>query len=321
MFTWILRFHFAFLLLIFGELVGWQEASTYNLQDWTLVFLIYLATASLLLDLIARWHINDIKTLLMIAGLFGLIEGMLISLAPREADNIGVGLIFRPMGLEVLMFLLAFWSFRQIHSGEATGFFAFLLMALVGTAWGIWVRWFPQLEFEHIPSPELDESLPYVVGMLFLAGFIPVLLKLRPMQSENWELNVYEFASAFGILGVTLLLRLNDGYIPLLALAIVVLVVVFICGMLYFTRNDRQNSLLDGVTPPKRTFVLGWLIILFPFAALAWLSYEISDVNETPFQADALFTLITAFGVLWLPIVSTWLGYIGMVDLFREGYA
>lgn len=317
MMTWLYRLHFAFVLLMGGELIGWQEASTYQLQDWGLVFLIYLAIGALLLDLIQRWNLNDVKSLLLLAGIFGLTEGLLISLAPREADNIGVGLIFRPMGLQVLMFLLAFWLFRLIHSGEATGFFDFLLMALVGAAWGIWVRWFPELEFEHIPSPELGASLPYVVFALFVAGIMPIFF--RP-QIRSWELSFYELAAVLVILGVTLILRLNDGYIPVLALAIAALVIGFIVAMLYFTRDSRQNSLLTSITPPKRPFIIGWLILLFPFAALAWLLYEISDVSQTPVQADILFTGITLFGVLWLPLVSTWLGYLNLVDVFRESY-
>ncbi|MBZ0307022.1 MAG: hypothetical protein K8I82_13210, partial [Anaerolineae bacterium] len=190
MFNWVIRLYFAFVLLICGELIGWQQASTYGLQEWVLVFLIYVTSAALLLDVISRWHVDNFLTLLLAAGIFGLIEGTLVSLAARDADTVGIGLVFRPMGLEVLMFLLAFWMFRLLLSGRQAGAREFLLMAGVGAIWGVWVRWFPELEYDR-SSPALSESLPFLLAALLLAGFIPLAFRFRPV---NWQLSVYELA-------------------------------------------------------------------------------------------------------------------------------
>lgn len=317
MFNWIIRLHFAFVLLICGELIGWQQASTYRIQDWVLVFLIYMAAGSLLLDIISRWKVDSFPTLLLTAGLFGLIEGTLITLAARDSDNAGVGIVFRPMGLEVLMFLLAFWMFRLALSGRQVGTREFIVLAVVGAGWGIWVRWFPELEYNR-SSPTLEGSLPFVLMGLFLAGVIPVGFSLfKSPGVPRWQLSVYELAGVLGVLVTALIFRAE--YLDTLTLTMTAGILIFILFTLYFTRSSREKSLLDE--PVEKPQWLGWLILLFPFAALAWLGYDLSDAGETPLQADILFGAVTLFGALWLPILYLWLGYTNMAQIFRESYS
>lgn len=311
MFNWMIRLYFAFVLLICGELIGWQQASTYRIQEWVLVFLIYAAAAALLLDVISRWHVDNVFMLLLVAGIFGLIEGTLVSLAARDADNAGVGLIFRPMGLEVLMFLLAFWMLRLLLSGRPAGAREFILMAGVGAAWGLWVRWFPELEYDR-SSPTLSESLPFLLAALLLAGLMPLSFRFKPV---NWQLSVYELAASIGVLVVVLIFRLE--YLDMLTLSMTAVVLIFMVFTLYFTRASREKSFLDA--PLQHPHWISWLILLFPLTALAWLSYDLFESQQTP--ADILFGAITLFGALWLPMLYSWLGYTTIAQIFRESYS
>ncbi|HLA42877.1 MAG TPA: hypothetical protein VJZ27_05550, partial [Aggregatilineales bacterium] len=121
---WTARLLFALLLLIAGEVIAWQDAAGYDIPDWLAVAVIYVALGAIILDLMVRFHASDTASVILIAGVFGLAHGTLISLATVQNDNLAIDLAFRALGLEVWMFLLAFLAFRQLAGGKNAGLYA-----------------------------------------------------------------------------------------------------------------------------------------------------------------------------------------------------
>lgn len=315
------RLHFAILLLTFGELVAWQDASQHGILDWLAIALLYVAMSAILLDVMVRWRANDWRSLLLVAGLFGAMRAAMMSVLVLDADTFAVDLVFLPFGVEALMFVLAFLSFRLLLRGDTTGIWAFGIAAALGLFWGVWTRWGTTLDTVNVIAPDWSESLPYVVIMLLLGGIFPLLL--RPsmrMEAEDWKLTPYGWGLAGVIVWGALILRASQGHIDAGSLIAVLLVSVALGFILAFTTSLRRDDALSSITPPHVPLILGWLVLLIPFAVLAWVGYNLSDGQDTPIYAEGLFRAILGFGLLWLPIVSTWEGTRLLIRLTREGY-
>jgi len=309
--TWAARLHFSLLLLVFGELVAWQDATRYSALDWAAVALIYVALGAILLDLIHRFHAHELKSLLLVGGIFGLVQGTLISLAAVGREDWLVNLLLRALGAEVLMFLLAYTLFWR--GGKSLGYGGWLGALVLGLGWGVWTRWFPQLESVNVATPSWDESLPYVVIMLALGVLFPLFL--RPAHEIEARLTPYEGAAAGGVLVVALILRGNGGYLPTFNLGVVALLLLMCGVLLAFSRILRQAQPFTPHPP-----LLAWLLLLVPFALAAWVAYNLSDTASEPWGAALVFRGLLLFGGGWLPLVSTWIGMAIFVRLTREGY-
>jgi hypothetical protein len=312
---WRTRLHLAFLLFVFGELIGWQQHD--SPVDWLLIAIAYIAFGFLFGDLLERWQVADIRTLFLTGGIFGILHGILISQTAVQGDNVAVDILFRPMGLAVLMFVLAIGAFRLINSGERISIPAFIIMAVVGLLWGIWVQWFPELEFDKNPGL-LETLLPTLIG-LAAVGVLPLAFEDAKMQPTDWRLSPYEAAGV----GITLLLVLMvriPAEVTMLNLSVAIVILLFLVFTLHFTTENRNRSLMDAVTPPNKPYIPGWMVLLIPFAAMAWIGFEQSAADEAPAIADLLFGGLTLFGALWLPVMLTWLGFITFQQLTRESY-
>ena len=76
---WGTRLSFGALLLIFSEWIVWQTPTDFGPVEWAALAVIYLALAAIMLDLIARLNVNDVFGLLLVAGLYGLAVGWLVT--------------------------------------------------------------------------------------------------------------------------------------------------------------------------------------------------------------------------------------------------
>jgi hypothetical protein len=319
---WIPRLHFGLLLLIFGELVAWQQASTFSLLDWLALAVIYLALALACLDFMMRFRAADIRSVFLVAGLYAATRAALLSVIHLDSlERFAIDLVFLPMGLQTLMFLLAFASFRLLSTGESTGPSAFGIALVVGFGWGTWTRWSPALESINVIAPTWDASLPYVVIALVVGGIVPLVLHPRlDMQPIDWLMTPYEWAFAGLTLFVTLVLRLSQGHIDILAVGIITLLMLGLLFMLNYSTTLRRTLPFAKMTPPQSPLILGWLLILAPFALAAWAGYNLSDGEAVPWQAVTLFRALLLFGVAWLPVISIWWGANMLTQMTREGY-
>jgi len=319
--AWAARLHFAALLFTFGELVAWQEASEYGVLDWIAILIFYIALSAITLDLLGRYQTINWQSILLVGGIFGLLRSALVTTLEFDISIFAVDLVFLPMGVETLMFVFALMSYQFLASGKPSPLWGFLLSAVVGLAWGIWARWGVTLNSVNITAPDWSESLPYVVILLVLSGIFQLSVRapLR-MNLDDWRLTPYGGLVSGGVLSAAIVIRASQGHIDTFSVGLIVIVVALMGFMLRITQSLRQGEFFESLTPPKEPAILSWLQLMIPFALFAWAGYNISGGDDIPFYADILFQGLLLFGLLWLPVVSTWLGAQLVVQLTREGY-
>lgn len=316
---WGTRFSFAVVLAGFSELIVWQTPTTFSALEWIGLAAVYLALAAVILDLMTRFHVNDIFSLLLIAGVYGLVDATLISRITTQ--DLPISLIVRPLSAQPLAFLAALAAFQILASGRATGPLDFVVALGIGLVWGVWVRWFPVVSDQPVPGVEIGTAL--IVLAVWLLACLVVRRALPPAdiyQPDDWLLTPLEWLVSGGALGIALAVGVARDAIPQDDLGIVVGLLTFLITMLYATRVLRRGaSYLGTITPPRRPNPAAWLILVVPFLVAGWIGYRLPGSGDSSVQSDILFGALTGFGLLWPPAVSTLIGVKAFIQLSREG--
>ncbi len=321
--VWRARLGFGALLLVASELVVWQTPTEHGALRWLALAAIYVALAAVALDLVARLRVHEVFSLLLLAGLYGLVNGTLVS--HITGRDLPLSLVVRPLAAQPLAFLLALAAFQVLQSGRATGPLDSGMALVVGLAWGVWVRWFPVISDDPIPAVTLSEALPVLVvalaGLLvahyglFFAGGPPHIT-----QRAGWLLTPLEWIAA----GLVVLIALGAGLagddISGAALAVTAMLGSYLVMTLVITRATRRDdSLLATVTPPRPPNPVSWLALAVPLVVAGWIGYRLPGSGDSSAQSDLLIAALTAFGVAWLPAVSIVTGVRSFIELSREG--
>ncbi|MBN1202051.1 MAG: hypothetical protein JXJ20_09365 [Anaerolineae bacterium] len=315
---WGARLSFGALLLVFSEWVVWQTPTEYDLLEWGALAAIYLALAAVMLDLIARFNASDIFSLLLVAGIYGLINATLISHITTR--DLPLSLIMRPLSAQPLAFLGALAAFQVLASGRATGPFDFVIALGVGLVWGVWVRWFPVTSEESIPTVDIGPALlALLIGLLACALIRYLVPRAAIYRREDWQLLPAEWWIVGGVLAFTAVIGNYQGYITNAGLALAGLLAGFMVITLYTTLPMRRDAFyLASVTPPRRPNPAAWLILIIPFLLAGWIGYSLPGSGDQSPQSDLLFGALMGFGIVWLPAVSTVIGVRAFIQLARE---
>jgi hypothetical protein len=315
---WGTRLSFAVLLLVFSEWVVWQTPTEFNLLEWGGIAAIYLALAAISLDLLERFQVNEALSLMVLAGLYGVVNGMLISHVITR--DLPFSLVIRPLAAQPLAFIGALAAFQILASGRASGPVDFGVALIVGLVWGIWVRWFPLKSNESIPAVEIGPALIALAVGLAACGVIRLLLPPSDIyRREDWRLTRVEWGLMGAILWTALVIGYAQKGITGTGLGIVVALGGFMVVLLVATmRLRRKTSLVDRFTPPRRPNFAAWAILIVPFLAAGWVGYHLPGSGRSSIQGDLLFGALTAFGVIWPPGVATLIGVRVFVQLARE---
>jgi hypothetical protein len=316
---WRARIAFAAVLLVFSEWIVWQTPLDFNVGEWLAWGAVYLALAGLVLDLIARFKVNDVFSLLLVAGIYGLLNATLISHITTR--DLPLSLIVRPLGAQPLALMGALAAYQVLGSGRATGPLDFLVAALAGLAWGVWTRWFPVVSDETLPEVARGDALA-ALGIALVALLVIVLL-LHPSPQRkrvDWMLTPIEWAVVVIVLGAALLAGLEGDAYSGLGLGIVVSLLGFLLMVLYVSLVMRgDQTLLDTVTPPKTPLPMAWVVLIIPFLVAGALGFSLPGGETRSVQSDILIAALTAFGIAWPPGVASVVGMRAFIRLSREG--
>jgi hypothetical protein len=317
---WGTRLSFAALLLVFSEWVVWQTPTTFSALDWGGIAAVYIALAAISLDLIERFQVNEVFSLLILAGLYGVVNGTLISHV--TTNDLPFSLVIRPLAAQPLAWIGALAAFRLLASERASGPVDFGVALIIGLVWGIWVHWFPLKTEESIPTVKIAPALiALAVGLTACGAIRRVLPPADIYRREDWRLTRVEGALMGAILWAALVIGFAQEAISATALLVIAVLGGFMAFMLNLTvRVRRKTSLLEPITPPRRPNMAAWLVLVAAFLLAGWIGYRLPGSGDHSIQGDLLIGALTGYGIVWLPGVSALIGVRVFVQLAREGW-
>jgi hypothetical protein len=296
-------------LLGFGaEGLLWSAPSDRAVLDLALTLVGLLASASILLDLMARWRVRDLYGLAAVGGLFALGYATLLNPTVTLRD-LPLSLLTDVMGGQALIAMAMLLIFFVI-AGSA-GYWAWLgvpLGALIGVCWGVWLRWSPTLG-DWGAAPTSPETV-----LLWGSGFaVAVLLltvltaRLGPIPAEALRMGAYEMVLVGGVV-IAALYRQFDSraidapvYLTLSALAAV-------CVAMLWYRKDSYFSWLPDPWQAKPA-ALALLATLSVFVLAALWAYPQPAVQVGNLNLFDFIRLIFAIiALVWMPGVVVLIG-------------
>jgi hypothetical protein len=315
--VWGARLSFAAVLLVCSEWIVWQKPLTTDPLEWLGVAAVYVALAGVALDLLVRLRVHEPSRLLMLAGLYGLVNGTLI--AHITARDLPISLLGRPLGAQPLAFLLALAIFQVLGSGRATGPLDFVGALIIGGLWGVWVRWFPTVSDKPVPAASSDEAIVALALLLLGCAALRYLLPGdRPRQEHDWLLGRGESALAAAVLGAAVLAGIQGETLTGADLAILAGLGSFLAiTLLLSIPADRPSSWLGFPLPLRRPNLAGWLLVVVAFLIGGWVGYHLPADGP---QSDVLFGALTVFGLVWPPVTAGLIGARVLARLTREGW-
>jgi hypothetical protein len=301
------HFLLASLLAFCSEIVLWTNPPSRGILDWLLLALGYLALSALLLEIADRYRIRDAFGVLLLAGIYGMLSGLILNPQSTLIDTPRT-LITRAMGAHALGGLFAlvlFFTLFSVLRSRRAQLFALVIALIVGIGWGAWARWSPPV-FESLPETQPETLLLYAsAGVILIALALFAVRRSAPAANPRLTPRAWGFTLLI-LLGLTAfhLLRAEiDG----LSLSIIVTLSAFSIMILWFHKRKKGSTLLDGLAnnaPNWTAFVL--LVVGFCVGGVAGYGLPRAEGNNDPIAL--LGALFTAYGLIWLPAVSLVLG-------------
>lgn len=319
------------LLLMFGsEILVWTNPAGRPVLEWLLLIPGYLVLSAVLLDFIVRYRVRDLFGVLLLTGIYAL-AGALVLNPASTLNEVPRTLVTRIMGAHALiaaemigLFLILTGSGKQSTRNLLIG------CVVVGLAWGIWVKHWPQEE--GFSEASLSTMLAFGVGgllliALYLYGVLPRLqgnvptevsssaLKNPMVSDENLNILLLtrrDWMMVIGVLAALLVIRLIQGQVIGAGLILCPLLMVLCWGILWFRERKRGDTLLDHHLPVRPLALPNVLLAAAVFLGVGIFAYNLTDIKLgtiTPFTLIGLG--FTAYGLAWLPTVSLVLGVQG----------
>lgn len=317
--VWRARIVFAAVLLVFSEWIVWQTPLEFTALEWLGWGVLYLALAALMFDLFVRFRVGDPFGVLLLAGVYGLLNATLIS--HISTQDLPFSLIVRPLAAQPLAFIGAFVAYQVLASGRATGLLDAASAAVAGLAWGVWARWFPVMSEDPLPTVARGDAVVALalalVALLVLASVMPPPVLRR---RADWLLTPVEWLAVAGVLVAALVMGLERGMSGGLGLVIVVLLAGFMLAVLYLTLPLRPGgTLLDFVMPQRGPNPVAWMMLVVPFLVAGAIGFSLPGGDDGSVQGDILIGLLAGFGIVWPPAVSGVIGVRTFIQLTRRG--
>jgi hypothetical protein len=309
------------LLLAFGsEVLLWPHWPARSMLDWVLLAPGYLALSITLLAAAARFRLRDLFGLMALAGLYGILAGLLLHPASALADAPRTWFT-RVMGahslIGLLMLTLLLVLRRPLSRWRAL---ALAVIALpVGIAWGAWGRWSGDVYSGGAAAGETPLAL-----LLAAAAGLAVLTGLMLLGLRRWQpapVAPSRRALALALLGLLALLivRVLQGSLDGLSLLILGTFAVFSMGVLYNQERRTGRTLLDGLQAAPAAGWAGLLAAVLALGVGAALGYGLQRGQGANDPVFVITTLFTAYGIGWLPAVAAVLAARGISRQARLG--
>lgn len=316
--AWGMRLLVGLTLLVFSELV-WlsRDLAAVASGTWATLAALYLLLGALVVDLLARFRVGELFGWLAVAGLYGLLQGALVSATAFQ--SLPFSLVTRPLGLHTLgsgMLGLAF-LYWQLRGGWTTR--RAVILAAGGLAWGVWVRWSPQLPAGGFPAPAFPLAAAAAGGGLIVLGGLAWLVSRLDVRPVDYRLHPWEWLLVSAGLLAAFWRAAGLAEMGIAEAAILGGLAGYLLVLLFMLRGERRVPFVERAFPTQggggRVLALAVAIWL----AAGGLGYALPGAGPDDLPLRALTTGLTLFGILWLPALSVALGLRVFTRLFREG--
>ena len=309
--VWLARLLLAMCLAFFSEIFLWSDVDR-PLWHWLPVALGYLAAAALLLGLIVRFAVRDIFGLLMVAGVYAALAGLVLNPAV-SLTLMPDTLVTRVMGAQFVAGALALGLFLVLMRGGWPGRAGVLTAAGLGAIWGGWVRGYPLITGQPEAVPQtVTLVLVGLLAALSIAGLRVWLGRLaQKIDAEQLRLRSTELGGVVAILVALAVLWIQLGFVPTAAITPLVLIITYCLAALWFQESLQADSLLHAQTGLPAVSVR-WMslgLALMAFLLTGALVFQLPAPSNDEFGVLSLMTAFYGFlGIAWLPAVSVVLG-------------
>ncbi|MEP7290576.1 MAG: hypothetical protein ABI835_02280 [Chloroflexota bacterium] len=297
----------AALLAFCSEIVLWTNPPAREVIDWLLLALGYLALSGLLLELAARYRLRDAYGLLTLAGIYGLLNGLILN--PQSAlIDVPRTLITRAMGAQAFAGLLALALFLALTGGGLRSrrklMIVLGLTLVAGVGWGTWAHWSP-VAFGN-GSESAPETLLIYAGIGFLLIGAAGIAMRRDSTPGDPRLSAAGWAFSAAVLVGLAVIHLLRGEIDTLSLSLIVTLSAFSIMILWFQKRKKGSTLLDGLGSAPDWKTLALIVAAFAVGGTAGILVPRGGASSDPLAL--IGALLTAYGLIWLPAVSLVLG-------------
>jgi hypothetical protein len=319
--VWLPRLLLAVMLAFGSEVLVWTNPPGQAVADWLLLIPGYLALSGVMLDLLARYRVNDIFGALVVTGVYALAASLILNPQSTLTD-MPRSLMTRVMGAHGLLGAEMLGLFFALTGGRRTRSGLLLAgCAVVGLAWGIWTRWYPTLNDPAYAPTSLPLILTYGGVMLALI-FAVLALNVRYTASvtvDDMRLSRTGWGIVFLVLLALLVIRIVQGAVGVGDVLLIGGLLLLCWGILYFRGRAKGRTLLDNrlpVRPPAPGLLLAALAVFLIATVVAFNLplIEVGGLNSFSFIGLGFL----AYGLAWLPTVSLVLGiqaYLRQIDI------
>ncbi len=307
---WALRLIFGAMLLCFSEFIMWQNPASHTPAQWIARGIAYLALASILLDIVARFQARELAGLGLVCGLYGLVCATIVTVPNNTLESLPLTLLVRGLGLQTGAGLYALLFFVLVMRGRDIEPRALAGAAAIGALWGIWVKWYPAQPTVGWGVVPIETATLYIVGAFVVIGVLLIVIGPRfrvvreaDMQLEWWEWILVGIPLFVGLLGG----MLDANVIPVLPLALVVAIGGVFVRTLFLQKHGHEPSILAEMTitaPNAQTYV--FLSVVFLFAGT--LSAALIGNDPNTIVGAGVYIVIAAIGGLWPPAAVALVG-------------
>jgi nicotinamide riboside transporter PnuC len=306
--AWSLRLIFGAALMIFSEIIMWEDPTAHTIPEWIGRAVLYLALAALIVDLAIRLQVREIAGLAMLSGLYGLLSGILIN--HDALIGLPLGLIVHALGLQTGAALYALLFFVTVMKGHQPTRLEIVIAVAIGVLWGIWLKWYPAQPSVGWEPTTIETATLYLIGGAVIVGGLLALTAptFRVVRESDLALKLWEWPIVIIPLAIALVLGLlNTEIIPLGPLLIAVVVGAVMVVALLIQRVPNEPSIMAEMLfslPNPFTFVI------LSVAVLLAGTFSATIIGDDPNSiiGSATYILIGAIGSLWLPVASAVIG-------------
>lgn len=315
---WLVRLLLAVCLMLGSEILLWNNPLNRPLVEWIVLIFGYAGLSAFLLDILVRHKVRDLMGLMTVSGVYGLLNALVLNPSetlfdvPRTLVTRATG-AHTLLGLEMLVLFLALTGGGGRRGGARRLRWTLIGgAAVVGLAWGAWVRWSPeQADITYALTPYPTMLLIGAFGVLIVVALTFINFRQSAaLHPEHLLLTLREGALVALILTLIGFLRLTqNAYSSGVALFLVSVLLGICAAIIWFRRNTRHPMLLADHFPMKP---LPWIWLILAAAVLFWtavFAYNVPRVGTPTFDQGVFVAAgFALYGLAWLPTVSLILG-------------